>query len=141
MQALPFQFPSARRYSTLFCVGSLVLLLAASCSTGPSSSTNSTATKPGPGTNPVASTLPAGLAKTAAPSPPLAQEISLFDGKTLTGWAITDFAGHGDVRVDDGRLLLESGTMTGVTWTNDLPRAHRVAGSRAEPGVAGGQAC
>src|SRR6478735_3652118 len=25
---------------------------------------------------------------------------TLFDGKTLNGWKITDFAGHGDVRVD-----------------------------------------
>lgn len=60
----------------------------------------------------------------------------LFDGRTLTGWKITDFAGHGEVRVDKGRLILEQGSMTGVTWTNDVPRlnyeisleAMRVAG-------------
>ena len=49
---------------------------------------------------------------------------SLFDGKSLAGWRITDFAGHGEVRIDNGRLILESGIMTGVTWTNDLPRMH-----------------
>jgi hypothetical protein len=55
-------------------------------------------------------------------NPPSANEIILFDGKTLTGWAITDFAGHGEVRVEDGKLILGSGIMTGITWTNDLPR-------------------
>ena len=46
---------------------------------------------------------------------------SLFDGRTLTGWKITDFAGHGEVRVDQGQIILEQGTMTGVTWTNEVP--------------------
>jgi hypothetical protein len=43
---------------------------------------------------------------------------SLFDGKALGGWWVTDFAGHGEVSVEDGRILLGSGIMTGVTWTN-----------------------
>jgi hypothetical protein len=49
---------------------------------------------------------------------------NLFDGKTLTGWKPTDFAGRGDVIVKDGNITLESGQMTGITWTNghDLPR-------------------
>ena len=49
---------------------------------------------------------------------------SLFDGKTLTGWKATDFAGRGDVNVKDGKITLDSGQMTGITWTNgnDLPR-------------------
>jgi type 1 glutamine amidotransferase len=48
---------------------------------------------------------------------------SLFDGKTLKGWKITDFAGHGEVNVENGRLLLHSGVMlTGVSWTNTLPK-------------------
>lgn len=47
---------------------------------------------------------------------------SLFDGKTLAGWKVTDFAGHGEVNVKDGTLVLETGQMTGITWTNDLPR-------------------
>jgi hypothetical protein len=48
--------------------------------------------------------------------------LSLFDGKTLTGWAVTDFAGHGEVRVEDGKIILGMGYMTGVTWTNPVPR-------------------
>jgi type 1 glutamine amidotransferase len=48
---------------------------------------------------------------------------SLFDGKTLEGWRITDFAGHGEVKVENGRLMLHSGVMlTGVSWTNTLPK-------------------
>ncbi len=49
---------------------------------------------------------------------------ALFDGKTLQGWAVTDFAGRGDVKVDGGKIILESGVMTGVNWTNaaDIPR-------------------
>jgi len=47
---------------------------------------------------------------------------SLFDGKSLAGWKETDFAGRGGIKVESGKMLLESGVMTGVTWTNELPR-------------------
>ena len=56
----------------------------------------------------------------AAPAAKPAKD--LFDGKTLTGWKVTDFAGHGEVEVKDGRIILGNGVMTGITWTNDLPR-------------------
>lgn len=48
---------------------------------------------------------------------------SLFDGRTLAGWKVTDFAGHGEVLVKDGTIVLETGQMTGITWTNagELP--------------------
>ena len=60
---------------------------------------------------------------TAAPVLPVASSVkSLFDGKTLAGWKVTDFAGHGEVTVKDGTVVLETGQMTGITWTNDLPR-------------------
>src|SRR5438552_15609836 len=48
---------------------------------------------------------------------------SLFDGKTLKGWKSTDFAGRGEVTVEEGKLMLHSEVMlTGVSWTNELPR-------------------
>jgi hypothetical protein len=47
---------------------------------------------------------------------------SMFDGKSLRGWKETDFAGKGAVTVEDGKLLLGMGYMTGVTWTGDIPR-------------------
>jgi len=45
----------------------------------------------------------------------------LFDGKTLNGWAVTDFAGRGEVKVKNGSIVLGEGVMTGITWTNPLP--------------------
>ena len=66
------------------------------------------------------------------------REMSLFDGKTLGQWKITDFGGQGDVYVKDGSIFLERGDyMTGITWTGPLVRmnyeisleAMRVAGS------------
>ena len=65
-------------------------------------------------------------------------EMSLFDGKTLGHWTITDFGGQGKVYVKDGALYLERGNdMTGVTWAGPLIRmnyeitldAMRVSGS------------
>jgi type 1 glutamine amidotransferase len=47
---------------------------------------------------------------------------SLFDGQTLTGWTMTDFAGHGEVNVQDGQLIFHMGvTLTGINWTNPVP--------------------
>ena len=50
----------------------------------------------------------------------------LFDGRTLNGWAETDFAGRGEVKVENGTMVLDTGLMTGVTWTNAavLPRTN-----------------
>ncbi len=48
--------------------------------------------------------------------------LRLFDGKTLTGWAVADFGGSGEVKVQEGKLILEMGVMTGVTWTNPIAR-------------------
>jgi hypothetical protein len=47
----------------------------------------------------------------------------LFDGKTLDGWKKTDFYHAGEVKVDDGRIVLAAGdSMTGITTTRqDLP--------------------
>lgn len=66
---------------------------------------------------------PKPLASTVATNKAIAWK-SLFDGKTLAGWKPTDFAGRGEVNVKEGKIILESGQMTGITWTNanDLPR-------------------
>jgi len=95
------------------------------CQSQPSANRSHAALNPPP---PIAITSP--NAPTASnPAAPPAPESggpwrTLFDGKTLAGWAETDFAGRGTVKVDDGRLVLGTGLMTGVTWTNaaDLPR-------------------
>lgn len=41
----------------------------------------------------------------------------LFDGKTLAGWTVTEFGGEGEVRVEDGAVIMRMGQpMTGITW-------------------------
>lgn len=46
----------------------------------------------------------------------------LFDGKSLDGWAISDFGGQGEVKVKDGVLVLPMGALlTGVTYTKPVP--------------------
>jgi hypothetical protein len=41
----------------------------------------------------------------------------LFDGKTLAGWQPSTFNAEGAVRVEDGRIVLDTGrSMTGITW-------------------------
>ena len=41
--------------------------------------------------------------------------VPLFDGKTLGKWKETDFAGHADVKIKDGEILLpQGGDMTGI---------------------------
>lgn len=49
---------------------------------------------------------------------------SLFDGKTLNGWAVTPFGGHGDVVVEDGAITLNQGVLTGIHYTNALPNTN-----------------
>jgi len=49
------------------------------------------------------------------------REISLFDGKTLAHWKITDFGGQGQVYVKQGQIFLEKGNdLTGITWTDPV---------------------
>jgi hypothetical protein len=64
--------------------------------------------------------------------------MSLFDGKTLGEWEITDFGGQGKVYVKDGAIYMEMGNdMTGITWKGPLIRmnyeitleAMRISGS------------
>jgi hypothetical protein len=49
----------------------------------------------------------------------------LFDGKTLTNWAVTDFVAHGPVTVQEGEIKIEmSDELSGITWTNGtLPKS------------------
>ena len=63
---------------------------------------------------------------------------SLFDGKTLTGWRLTEFAGRAEAKCESGLLVLNMGDpFTGINWTNDVPKinyevaldAMRVSGS------------
>jgi hypothetical protein len=48
----------------------------------------------------------------------------LFDGKTLTNWAATDFGGHGGISAASGQINIGMGAeLSGFTWTNGtLPK-------------------
>ena len=47
---------------------------------------------------------------------------SLFDGKDLGHWKPTEFGGQGEVKVEDGQLILSRGdSLTGVTWQGEVP--------------------
>jgi hypothetical protein len=72
------------------------------------------------------------LVSAQTPAPPAAPSTNrwstnwtaLFDGKTLTNWAVTDFAGHGPVAVESGQIKIPMGDdLSGITWTNGpLPK-------------------
>ena len=92
-------------------------LMLAGCA--PSTST----TQPAPA---APTSLPGASGQTeAAPKAPAAPPLvsadgwrSLFDGKTLRGWKPTDFSGRGPVIVTNGEIVLRTGYMTGITWSN-----------------------
>jgi hypothetical protein len=55
---------------------------------------------------------------------PAPREQALFDGKSLRGWQITDFSGHGVVTVSNNQINLGNGYMTGINWTGAIPRVN-----------------
>lgn len=57
---------------------------------------------------------------------PAAGARALFDGKSLDGWKKTDFYKAGEVKVEEGAIVMVAGTsMSGITSTRtDLPRAN-----------------
>ena len=93
-------------------------LLLVGCA-APQSSVKNDAKQKAPGT---ATPSPAVKKPVGDPFPQTKDWVSLFDGKTLKGWTISDFSGSGKVLTTDGKITLGSGVMTGVTWTNDIPR-------------------
>ena len=52
-------------------------------------------------------------------------ENSLFDGKTLNGWEITQYGPQGPVDVYDGKIILNYGDgCTGITWAKEFPKVN-----------------
>ena len=76
---------------------------------------------------PVATAIPA-KAQVAAPKNPAMLAAgatrSLFDSRTLTGWAESDFSGRGKITVENGEIKVGLGHMTGLTWTNAAELPH-----------------
>jgi hypothetical protein len=98
----------------------MALLFLAGCSTVQKPTAPQAQAKATPATNTSASAVAA--LPPPPNTPPSADFKPLFDGKTLKGWEITDFAAHGEVKVVDQKLILEMGVMTGVTYTNPFPK-------------------
>lgn len=49
----------------------------------------------------------------------------LFDGKTLKGWKAPKFGGEGQVKVEDGCIVMERGDpMTGIAWEGEFPKTN-----------------
>ena len=62
------------------------------------------------------------LALSLAQAEPAPAGTPLFDGKSLAGWKITDFGTGGEIKVEDGQILLGMGEpLTGITWTGEPP--------------------
>lgn len=59
-------------------------------------------------------------------SKPAGKVVQLFDGKTLKNWKIARFGGEGDVRVEDGVLIIDQGEpITGIAWDGkQLPKVN-----------------
>ena len=50
---------------------------------------------------------------------------SLFNGKDIKGWKISDFGGEGEITVKDGSIFLDYGNpMTGLTYTGEIPKVN-----------------
>jgi sugar phosphate isomerase/epimerase len=51
-----------------------------------------------------------------------AKEVSLFDGKSLNGWKVTDYGARGEVQVKDGQIILDAGDpLTGINLAGEPP--------------------
>lgn len=80
------------------------------------------------------------LAGQAAPTP---EWVSLFDGRTLSGWKEAPYTRRGPVQVRDGMLVLGKGRTTGIALTREFPasgyelrfEAARLAGNDFFAGV------
>ena len=70
-----------------------------------------------------------------ARSQPSSEWISMFDGKSLTGWKVAPIPGRGQVQAKDGTIQLGKGRMTGIAWTGEFPKSNyeiRFEGARLE---------
>lgn len=106
MSILPDTIPGRRR--TALAAAGVCAVLALSALLTRTSAKDVAPPQPAPTTGPT----------TGPTTAPAAGWRSLFDGKSLTGWEATEFAGHGEPKVEDGNLVIPFGeALTGVTYT------------------------
>jgi Domain of Unknown Function (DUF1080) len=114
---------------TISVIASVAWIIVAGCASPPAEPPKKSSAAPKPVPPVTTPRVPADNLKEAAakPSQPFEGEgwVSFFDGKTLTGWRETDFAGHGTVELESGLIVLNTGDpLTGVNWTNRLPNTN-----------------
>ena len=50
---------------------------------------------------------------------------SLFNGKDLSGWEVIQYAGPGEVQIQEGQIHMDMGVaLTGIRYTNELPKSN-----------------
>jgi hypothetical protein len=125
-QRAPSRILSTQCGSVWIAVCAVLLLSASVTAQQPSEKSGTRGTTGGttaakPATPPTTQPAAANAAATAtAKAQPQWQ--NLFDGKTMGKWKVAEFGGHGEVRVEDGKLILPAGEgVTGVAWDGDPP--------------------
>ena len=111
-----------------------VVLLLAGCTAAPQKPPSAAATvtpavasppKPAPA---LQDTLRQAAAKPSLPFPGDNWQ-AMFDGRTLTGWRETPFAGRGEAQCESGLIVLNMGDpFTGINWTNEFPKINYEVG-------------
>jgi hypothetical protein len=114
---------------TITVIAAATWVILAGCASRPVESAKQVAPDSKPSAAPDTPHVPTDDLKEAAskPSQPFEGEgwVPFFDGKTLTGWRETDFAGHGAVELESGLIVLNTGDpLTGINWTNRLPNTN-----------------
>lgn len=57
---------------------------------------------------------------------------SMFNGKTLDGWQVTNFGTQGPVKVSEGKIVINTGDgCSGVNWVKDFPAMNYELGLEA----------
>jgi hypothetical protein len=114
---------SNRNLLTRISALTICLVLLAGCAAP--SARHSTAAVPASTQRPECNvTLPQSISKPPAPFEGEGWK-PMFDGKTLSGWRETDFAGHGPVACQSGVIVLGAGDpFTGINWTNPFPKTN-----------------
>ena len=68
---------------------------------------------------------PVARSQVPAPGSKAGEWRSLFNGRTLDGWKVTNYGGEGEVSVDASTLILNIGSsMTGVTYRLPFPKTN-----------------
>ncbi len=69
--------------------------------------------------------LPGKASSVISAQPVVGEWQSLFDGKSMEGWQETPFTGRGQVRIENGTIILGAGEqMTGITWAKWFPKSN-----------------